>query len=261
MTISDGFAFGDYGGGILNDHGALTVSGCALTSNQATNGGGGLLNDAGTLTLRNSTFSGNSAAFGGGLYNRSIVSGTTATATVTNSTFSGNSATNSTQSNRYGGGILNAATSSGSATLTVLSSTLSGNSAANGLGGALHNRSTTGGTATVSLGSTLFNAGVPGSNVVNDMGTITSQGYNLSSDGPTGPYLTQPTDRTNTNPLIGALANNGGPTLTHALLASSPAIDTGKNFGLTTDQRGSPRPIDTIFRQCQRRRWQRHWRG
>lgn len=41
-----------------------------------------------------------------------------------------------------------------------------------------------------------------------------------------------------------ALADNGGPTLTHALLPGSPAIDQGNSFGLTTDQRGDPRPVD-----------------
>ena len=39
---------------------------------------------------------------------------------------------------------------------------------------------------------------------------------------------------------LGHLADNGGPTETHALLAGSPAIDQGKAFGTTTDQRGEP---------------------
>jgi hypothetical protein len=42
-------------------------------------------------------------------------------------------------------------------------------------------------------------------------------------------------------PLLGPLRDNGGPTLTHALLSSSPAIDHGISSGLSTwDQRGSP---------------------
>lgn len=48
------------------------------------------------------------------------------------------------------------------------------------------------------------------------------------------------------------LGDNGGPTLTHALLATSPAIDAGDPVGcadsqgnpLTVDQRGQPRPAD-----------------
>jgi hypothetical protein len=42
------------------------------------------------------------------------------------------------------------------------------------------------------------------------------------------------------NPLLGPLANNGGPTQTHALLSGSPAIDTGSNpLALSFDQRGT----------------------
>ena len=40
------------------------------------------------------------------------------------------------------------------------------------------------------------------------------------------------------NPMLGPLQDNGGPTFTMALLSNSPAIDKGKSFGLTTDQRG-----------------------
>ena len=48
----------------------------------------------------------------------------------------------------------------------------------------------------------------------------------------------------NVNPLLGPLQDNGGPTFTHALLPGSPAIDAGRSVGLTTDQRGAPRPVD-----------------
>jgi hypothetical protein len=44
--------------------------------------------------------------------------------------------------------------------------------------------------------------------------------------------------------MLGDLADNGGPTMTRALLEGSPAIDQGNSFGATTDQRGKPRPID-----------------
>jgi len=46
------------------------------------------------------------------------------------------------------------------------------------------------------------------------------------------------------HPGLGPLQDNGGPTQTHALLPSSPAIDKGSSFGSTTDQRGLPRPYD-----------------
>jgi len=49
----------------------------------------------------------------------------------------------------------------------------------------------------------------------------------------------------NTDPRLGQLADNGGPTQTYALLSGSPAIDRGVNDGCPTiDQRGVPRPLD-----------------
>jgi len=77
---------------------------------------------------------------------------------------------------------------------------------------------------------------------------VTSMGYNMSSDGSCN--FSNSGDRNNTNPLLGPLQNNGGPTQTMALLPGSPAVDAGNPSGctdgnghlLTTDQRGMPRP-------------------
>ena len=63
-------------------------------------------------------------------------------------------------------------------------------------------------------------------NIFNNGGTVTSDGYNLSSDDGGG-YLTGPGDQINTDPLLSPLQDNGGPTFTHALLPGSPAIDAG----------------------------------
>ncbi|MGZ4966970.1 MAG: choice-of-anchor Q domain-containing protein, partial [Chthoniobacterales bacterium] len=83
-------------------------------------------------------------------------------------------------------------------------------------------------------------------------GTFSSSGYNLigASNGSTG--FTATGDQTGTvatplNPMLTSLQNNGGPTDTLALLYGSPALDNGSAFGLTTDQRNSIRPLDTIF--------------
>ena len=46
------------------------------------------------------------------------------------------------------------------------------------------------------------------------------------------------------DPLLGPLEPNGGPTPTMGLQPGSPAIDAGDSFGLSTDQRGDPRPVD-----------------
>src|ERR1043166_1545649 len=56
-----------------------------------------------------------------------------------------------------------------------------------------------------------------------------------------GGFLNAPGDQINTDPLLGPLQNNGGPTQTHGLLPGSPAIDAGDpNFTPPPDydQRG-----------------------
>src|SRR5205085_4744977 len=77
-------------------------------------------------------------------------------------------------------------------------------------------------------------------------GPSTSQGNNVVKDGTCA--FTQPTDKQNTDPQLLPLANNGGPTQTHALPASSPAVDAGDNSACPqTDQRGLTRPFDGNF--------------
>src|ERR1039458_7674678 len=108
-----------------------------------------------------------------------------ASLTVINSTVSGNSA-------GLGGGIINAG-DGGSASLTVINSTFRGNSAIGG-GGSIYN---TGfhGSATLKIGSTILNAGPLGGNIVNRSATVTSEGYNLSSDDGGG-FLTRSEEHT-----------------------------------------------------------------
>lgn len=106
----------------------------------------------------------------------------------------------------------------------VSDSTISGNSAT-GNGGSIYNTQA-GGSATLELGNAILNTGISGENIFNDGGTVTSHGYNLSSDDGGG-YLTASGDQINTDPLLGPLQDNGGPTFTHALLPGSPVIDTG----------------------------------
>ena len=230
LTITNGNSGGDYGGGIYNQ-GTLTVTNSTLSGNSAgAGGGGGIMNDgrfgsAATMTITNSRLSGNSASAGGGILNSATSPGS-ATLTITNSTLSGNSASG-------GGGIYNLGDSSGSATLTITNSTLSGNSAT--YGGGMYNLVYVSGSATANFGSTMLNVGgASGENIFNNSGTVTSLGYNLSSDaaggdGTTGPggFLNATGDQRNTDPLLGPLQDNGGPTFTHALLAGSPAINAG----------------------------------
>jgi hypothetical protein len=214
-----------FGGGIYNQNSSTTVTNSTFSDNSAAfgGGGGGINNDnRSTLTVTNSTFSGNSGGAGGGIANDGAV-------TVNNSTFSSNSAFN-------GGGIGNFGT------LTVNNSTFSGNSA-DDVGGGIANLS---GTAT--LKNTIV-AKANNSTGGDCGGTvpITDDGYNLSSDD-TCDFSQANNSQSGTveeplDPKLGSLADNGGPTLTHALLAGSPAVDKG-NTDLTDDQRGQPRPFD-----------------
>jgi len=171
------------------------------------------------VTLSNSTVNHNSAGDGGGIYS-SAGRGLHASLTVENSTISNNSASNN------GGGVYNVARGTfSSAGVTVINSTLSANSA-NANGGAICNISVKGGHAALVLGNTILNAGSSGENIFNDTATVNSVGYNVSSDDGGG-LLTGPGDQINTDPLLGSLQDNGGPTHTHALLPGSPAIDAG----------------------------------
>jgi hypothetical protein len=78
----------------------------------------------------------------------------------------------------------------------------------------------------------------------NGYGSMTDGGYNLSTDSSVP--LSGTGSSVGVSPRLGPLANNGGPTLTMALLSGSPAIDTvGNNHALfpATDQRGVQRPV------------------
>ena len=174
------------------------------------------------VTIRNGNFSG----IGGGIFN----SGTLA---LTNSTVSGNAGSD-------GGGIYNIGT------LTLTNSPVSGDSLPSApSGGGIWNCN--GCTAdfinTIIAGN---NATVAG---IDCFGTLTSQGHNLVQNvagctitGDLTGNITGP------DPLLGSLQNNGGPTFTHALLAGSPANDSGDDsvvgspLFLTTDQRGAGFP-------------------
>ena len=261
-TLSDNHASGNFdfpsGGGIYNTTSStLTVNNSTLSRNGAFRNfvlpgesiPGGAIYNAGTATVTNSTLSDNAASTdGGGIFN----SGTFlygATLTVTNSTFSGNGA------GRNGGAIFNSIY--GTATLT--NTTLSGNSAF-GLVALFFNGS--GGAAIFNVGtltaknSILANSPAGGNCVL--AGPVTSQGHNLSDDascGLFGGFLgTGDVNNTAAGLSPNDLQNNGGPTMTIALLPNSPAVNaipvsptnyctaTDGTTPIATDQRGVPRP-------------------
>ena len=213
------------GGGGLDNEGTATLTDVTLSGNSAGNGGG-LLNFF-NATLTNVTLSSNSATFsGGGIYN-----GNGTAAVLTNVTLSGNSATFN------GGGIYN-----GNGTAVLTNVTLSGNSAQLG-GGIFHKGMFSG--QTLTLKSSIVANSPKGGNCFLEaysVTSITSNGFNLSGDTSCISFLNQVSDRNNQGTLLGPLANNGGPTLTHLPQAGSPAIDNGSGCP-ATDQRGAARPV------------------
>lgn len=216
-TVSDNSTDGTGGGICIDATATLTIDSCTLSGNYAGDYGGGIAN-SGMLTINNSTLSGNRGEFTGG----AILNGFNgdASLTINNSTFSGNT------TQLHAGGIFNEGQGA------ISNTTLSGNS---GMTGAIVNR-----LATLDIEGTILNRGESGPNISNDSGTVISHGYNVSSDDGGG-VLNGPGDQINTDPLLGLLQNNGGPTLTHQLLPGSPAIDTGNpNFTPPPfyDQRG-----------------------
>ena len=206
-TISGNFLHAD-GGGIYND-GPLTITDSTVRENSTRKGGGGIYN-VGPLTIKNSTLSDNTAVheqlgYGGGLVNRGPL-------TISNSTLSGNHADGG------GGGIYN------NGRLTITNSTLTVNfSYPNGLNGGGSIRNVDDGA--LQIGNTILNAGSADATFSNSA-TVISHGYNLCSDDGGG-FLNSSGDQINTNPMLGPLQDNGGPTFTHELLSGSPAIDAG----------------------------------
>src|SRR5205823_7369709 len=92
------------------------------------------------------------------------------------------------------------------------------------------------GNAIMNIGDTILNAGSSGGNIYNDgAGAVASLGYNLSSDNGGG-YLTATGDQINTDPGLGPLQDNGGPTFTHLPASDNPEIDAGDS-ALGMDQR------------------------
>ncbi len=267
VTIRHGGNTND-GGGIYNNNGSLTVAESVIEDNHVSIGGGifgsqggGIYNaNGGRLTLQDSTVRSNSADLGGGIYQA-------ATAKIRGSTINANVADN-------GGGIYNAGE------LVLADSTLSGNNATTDGGGIysyanafLYSTSIIGNVADldhdvnggvgggmyaepgaryVVVNSLIAGNAVSGGFIDEDCdGTFELYGFNLfgdvtgctfSGDGSSAWRIVLP----NT---IGPLQDNGGPTLTHALLAGSNAIDNTYDQGcvdenglvLATDQRGAPR--------------------
>ena len=258
LTISNGAAGANPGGGIFMGNSAtLTLNGCTVSNSSAATGGGIYMSNSGTVTLTNSTVSGNTAINGGGVYifdsgtlnmtgstiqgnmagtgsGGGIYNGVSGTINATNNTLDGNSAGN------QGGGIYNAAT------MTANSNTVSGNTAS--AGGGIFN----GFVATLHNNIIATNTANDGNDLAGraSLGQAFTGSYNLvgnatGSEGLDGTSQLG-TSKSPINPLLGPLQFNGGPTFTRGLLHGSRAIDKGNTPGLINDQRNFIRAHDNL---------------
>lgn len=251
LTIQNGAAVDDLrgGGAVLNER-TLTLQDVILKNNSASIVGGGIDN-LGTLNVVDSTIASNQAEDGGGIFNSE-----SGTLNLSSSALFGNIATT-----EFGGALDN----SGSGTLVNI--TISDNTAQIGGGGIFSDgeflsvlNSTV--VANQTIENPLINGGnIESANEVRFINTLvansqsgpncagsgfTSLGHNFDSENTCN--FNQSTDLYDQgDPMIGLLQDNRGPTLTHALLRGSPAIDAGDNDVLvcpSSDQRGFFRPAN-----------------
>lgn len=247
----------EFGSGAVGATGFVTITQSSVHHNKATDAGGGIANKMdGTSRIEMAVISsaiysnsaradGNQVGNGGGLANIDAV------LMLQNSTVSGNEAAGfGIVGSGYGGGVYNASKFS-DATVTSLNSTIAYNQATNGGGGMAYADSDEPATATISLQNSIVSNNieslisvvncasadfVPGEN------RIVSQGNNLEDKDSCG--FNQAGDLSNTDPMLGPLADNGGPTWTHALMDNSPAIDAANSAACpATDQRSVARPV------------------
>jgi predicted outer membrane repeat protein len=210
--------FAHYGGGAVasSSTNTFTITDSTFDSNTSVFGGGALYPNGEYMLVENSTFINNSADTGGAIHsNADLVE-------INNSTFVGNSAVNrGAVDSRLGLVIIN-------------NSTFFGNTAS-GHGGA--------------IGNQLYGAGgylQVGNSILYGTNTDVCETID-GAVGDLGNNLTWPSESNcpgiQADPLLAALADNGGPTKTLAIAPGSPAIDAGNNSSCTaTDQRGVKRP-------------------
>ncbi len=207
----DGRRGGDgFGGGVCN-LGVLAMTNCTVVANSVTGGAGGNGGDGTSRFGGDGGDGGNGGdAWGGGLHN-------SGSAVLNYCTFS--------NGNAIGGpkGLGGDGVSAGE----------------NGSNGAKKGGNISRDGGSLILRNTIIAYSASGNN---GAGKIVDGGHNISSDGSLD--FSAPSSLKRTDPKLGSLANNGGPTLTVALLTGSPAINAGDNSDCPAfDQRGEPRPF------------------
>jgi CSLREA domain-containing protein len=232
LTVRDSTISGNtasaFAGGVYSQNETDTFERSTISNNKALSGGeGGIMSDGGgPLTILASNISGNTASFGAGVYSNDEET------TIDSSTISGNKTT----LGATGGGILQSGLG-----MSIRNSTISGNSA--GFGGGVYSD----GTPDPVITNTVV-ADNSASSTGPDIQSATDTfhlAFSLveSTSGATVSSTVPGSNITGQDPKLGPLANNGGPTLTQALLPGSPALDKGST-SVATDERGAPRPFN-----------------
>jgi len=228
-------AYPSMGGGLVAMNSATIVD-SSITGSNGGFGGGGVYSGSGTLTIERSTISGNTALHGAGAY------AYYGAMSVVDSTISGNTATGS------GGGGIRA-----NYGLDLVNSTVSSNTAASYGGGVefgsdanirnstiVFNQASLGAVSGNNMATLTLTSSIVALNTVSDINHVTT--VNGSHNVIMVATVTVPPDTLTGDPGIGPLADNGGPTQTHALLPGSIALENGDNpDALATDQRGFAR--------------------
>jgi hypothetical protein len=248
VTVSQSVANLD-GGGIYNSAGGTTtINNSLLTNNTCTanvsSAGGAVASDSGTVTINTTTVSKNTSVLGGGLATLA-----TATMILNRDTISGNTA----QSSGFGGGVF-----SGGTSLQITNCTIADNISLGPGGGIRVNAGTfTSVNNTIAHNADLSNMlnasaggislafGAPAATVTNTVVTHNFTVNPAQNERNVAVGFTDTTSLYTDTDLVGALQNNGGPTLTMAPLPGSGLIDAGTNIGNAppTDQRGFLRQV------------------
>ena len=241
-TIAGNASIASTSGGISFAGTNLTIGYSSISANASFGNGGGLNVAASAFaTIDNSLISNNTAgASSGGLFlNRG---------SIHNTTISGNTA-NGALATDGGGGVR---VQAGTGTVTIVSCTITGNSAPNAVAGARsgvwHETGTLNPLNTIIAGNVTQDIQRDGTSVVltsnyNLIGENTSVEAEFPAGLPSGTNYVG-TNAAPLDPGLGPLANNGGPTRTHALEAGSIAIDKGHSLSYAADQRRFFRLVD-----------------
>jgi hypothetical protein len=236
VTIRNGNGLGfkpdGLGGGIFIHSGTLLLQNSTVSGNTGTHGGGIAAN--GIAQLIGVTVSGNTGSTGRLTRGGGIATSATGGLLLGNSTVSGNTAVDQVGTASQGGGIHSAGA------LSIIASTIAGNSAAEGGGLYMVPPPTQ---AATSLQNSLLSHGTGGACGGPGLGNLTATANVISDESC---QLKDSSNLQGVNPRIGALADSGGPTNTHALLPDSPAIGRAGSCAMF-DQRGFNRvaPCDS----------------